>query len=105
MTTKNQRLEMALAYLREHKEPVQVPFWCGYANVIPFCYHYRNDYNNSELHCINKDTGEIYWVVDYYFDNGQIIEFICTFGKSVKDAVANGYNLSMLRNFGGLKNV
>lgn len=103
MTTKNQKIEMALAYLREHKFATQVPFWCGYANVIPFCYHYRNDFNNSELHCINKQTGEINWLVDYYFDNGYIYEFVSVYAKTVKEAVSKGYNLIMLKYFGGLR--
>ena len=101
MATKNQKIEMSLAYLREHKFAVQVPFWCGYANVIPFCYHYDNDFNNSELNCINKNTGAIKWIVDYYFDNGAMYERVCVYAKTVKEAVSNGYNLGMLRMFGG----
>lgn len=103
MTTKNQKLEMALSYLRECKFAVQVPIWCGYANVIPFCYHYDNDFNNSELDCINKKTCEIKWVVSYYFDNGAMCESRIVYARTIKEAVSNGYNLAMLGMFGGLK--
>lgn len=96
MTTKNQKIEMALAYIRECKFAVQVPLWCGYANVLPFCYHYDNDFHNSELDCINKNNGEIKWVVSYYFDNGAMYENTIVYAKTIKEAVSKGYNIAGL---------
>ncbi|MBR2705546.1 MAG: hypothetical protein IKE91_08780 [Clostridia bacterium] len=96
MTTKNQKIEMALAYMREYKFAVQVPLWCGYANVVPFCYHYNNDFHNSELDCINKENGNIKWVVSYYFDNGFVYEERIVYAKTIKEAVSNGYNMAGL---------
>ena len=96
MTTFNQKREMALSYIREHKESVQVLLWCGYANVIPFCYSRNNDFKQSELLSIGSDN-KIKFVVDYYFDNGYISEYNVVYASNIKDAVSKGYNLNILK--------
>lgn len=96
MTTFNQKRELALAYIREHKESIQVTLWCGYANIIPFCYSRNKDFKSSELESISSDN-KIKFVVDYYFDNGFMSEFNVVFANNIKEAVSKGYNLNILK--------
>lgn len=102
----NKRKQFAYNFVKNFKKPIKVWLWCGYALVTVYNKHanvvYWNDSDlRSDLACIN-DKGEILFLVDFYFDNGQISEFNRVWAYDVKDAISRSYDFAMLRNMKGI---
>ena len=102
----NERKLFAYNFVKKFKKPIKVWLWCGYALVTIFNKHANVVYwcdsdLRSDLGCIN-DKGEILFLVDFYFDNGQVSEFNRVWAYDVKDAVSRCYDFAMLRNMKGI---
>jgi hypothetical protein len=99
------RKQFAYNFVKQFTKPVKVWLWCGYAIVCVYnksadVKYWNDTCMRSDLQCIN-DKGEILFIVDFYFDNGEISEFNRVWAYDFKDAVSRSYDFAMLRNMKG----
>lgn len=102
----NERKQFAYNFVKKFKKSIKVWLWFGYALVTVYNKHenvkYWNDSDmRSDLACIN-DKGEILFLVDFYFDSGEVSEFNRVWAYDVNDAISRAYDFTMLRNMKGI---